>query len=337
MSSDSAVSSIGIPMYRAAPIGWLSLESVARQERVDFPWEVIVVEDEDDPERMGEEAVRVFEPRMRERGCVALKYEVMPGRPPLALKWRRIGQLLGPACGVFMIQGCDDYCDPLRFARTHRLFADPELDWIQSRFGMFYDIATGDLVLYDDQLKKDYEVPSGGFTRQPTGLNMAGRAAPFRSLPEEEVRRGVDQWLFRNVLDSKPSPLKVTWDEQEVDWHPAVFTQGMNTISLHRWHLMRRIEPPFAACVKALPELLPEAVSDRLQALRPLATEALIALLAGEIDAIEPKLEDFRQMKARRDEKIQKLTEKIEQLKQELARRSKAPWSRFFGGPAANA
>lgn len=323
-SADSARLAIGIPMYNAAPIGWLSLESVARQENTTFPWEVIVIEDSDDPDRMGEDAVRAFEPRLRERGCVALKYEIMPGRPPLSLKWRRIGQLLGPACEVFCIQGCDDYCDPLRFARTMRLFDSGTVDWIQSRYGLFYDIAQDRAVLYDDHLKQSYPSEVDGFTRHPTGLNMAGHASYFRQLPDEEVRRGVDQWLFRAVLRQHPEP-RVLWDESEPDWSIAAFTQGLNTISIHRREMMRLCEQPFLATTTQPGDVFPPAVRERLHSLVGQTCTNLIPQLESVIDErnariakLEAKLENFRGMLARRNEKIDQLEHVIARLKDRL-------------------
>ncbi len=312
-NADSARLAIGIPMFKAGPIGWLSLESVARQENTTFPWEVIVIEDSEDPDRMGEDAVRAFEPRMRERGCVSLKYEIMPGRPPLSLKWRRIGQLLGPACEVFCIQGCDDYCDPHRFARTMRLFASGSVDWIQSRYGLFYDIPQDRAVLYDDQLKKSYLAEVDGFTRHPTGLNMAGHARYFRNLPNEEVRRGVDQWLFRGVILQDPDP-RILWDETEPDWRLAAFTQGLNTISIHRRELMRLCQEPFLTSPTPPSDVFPPDVHARLLSLAGQASLDLIPQFETAVDErdakiakLEAKLQNFRGMLTRRNEKIGQL------------------------------
>lgn len=35
-----------LPMYRAKDIGWLGLESLCRQEDIDFAWELIIMEEE---------------------------------------------------------------------------------------------------------------------------------------------------------------------------------------------------------------------------------------------------------------------------------------------------
>ena len=305
-------------MYKGGPIGWISLESIARQENVDFGWEVIVIEDEGDSERMGEEAIREFEGRMKANGCTGIQYEIMDGRPPLSQKWKRMGELMSESSEIFLLQGCDDYCDPLRFSRTVRLFSDPDRDWIQSRYGLFYDIATAFTVLYDDQLKEQYEAPVDGYVKHPTGLNMAGKSKYFRSLPNDVVKRGVDQWVYRNVVAQKDEPLNVLWDEEEEDWRPAVFTQGLNSISLMRWHLMRKVQNPFTDATEPISEVLPQPLRDRLDGLQRVASEDLIKQLASQLDERDAKLDDFRQMKARRDEKIEKLTLKVEKLKQDL-------------------
>ncbi len=315
-------------MFRAGPIGWLSLESLAHQEATDFPWQVLVLEDSDDDQRLGEDTVRAFEPRLRAKGCVGIQYELVPGQPALSLKWRRMGQMLSPDCQVFCVQGCDDYCDPLRLRRTMRLFDNGAVDWIHSRFGVFYDIATRQTALYDDRLSPRETDRVDEFDRQPTGLNMSVRADYLRHLPEEEVRRGVDRWIYRNIRSRTASPLRSHWDEEEPDWRPAIFTQGLNTISASRWHLMRRLQDPFAANPHPIDSLLPAPVLDRLASLQTPAADSLIHALGAEIDQLEAKVTDFRGMKERRDAKIAR-------LEQQLNSRPASPqpatlWQRLF-------
>jgi hypothetical protein len=305
---ETPVLTVAIPMYRASRIGWLSLESFARQQKPLVPWELIVLEDEEDDDRLGEAGLAPYREALAEAGCVRVVYEIMPGQPALSLKWRHAAQLAAPSSEVFLLQGCDDYCDEQRLVRTHRLFSGSSIDWSTTRFGLFYDIATGVTAWYDNATKPAYSAPINGRTHHSTGLDMATRTSYARQLPAEEVRRGVDHWFC--------------WDESEPDWGVSLYTNGLNTISQLRWKQTFLPVIPFLPTEMGAEDVLPADVLQRLKLLADCAARRIVEQLLelsteqeARLKAVNDKVVGLRKSIEARDVKIAKRDQKIAEMK----------------------
>ncbi len=245
-----------LPLYRVEHIGWLALESLCRQEGINFEWELIAVEESF--QHLGEEALRAYESRLAKVGCrTPITYISLNQWVALADKWQMIAQE-ADSFGYLLVAG-DDYSPPKRLAQTHELLQNYE--WVQSSLGAFYNMPTNTLSIYDHELAKGY----------PTALNMAVRTELIRPLPLSGRRKSVDGWLFKEISRLIQRPLTVGFSLSQ-DWRHGVSTQGMNNISLARGELIERLRPPFRAPADgeptALSEILPEAIAQRLRQLR---------------------------------------------------------------------
>lgn len=335
---------VGLPMYRARKIGFLALESLARQEDVNFAWELIVIEEKE--EAMGEATIREFESRLKTAGCQRILYEEAESKLALSEKWLRIARLASPDSEFLLLQAADCFSHPFRLRNTEALIS-LEVDWIQSPLGAFFDISTHCLRVFDYELVEPYERPFQGHDKHPTALNMAARLDLVRHAKSEEVRRGVDGWLFFSLQAAKGGPLGVVWDRSE-DWKRGADTHGMNQISLTRGMMLEETEAPFREEPGLeISNLIPTPILEQLNSLQLEALQNRLQQVQSSLHdewkarrEAEEKLKNFRGMIRRRNEKISRLQSKLLQLRQNKTGSVKERlknWKRRFPGVARGA
>ena len=205
-----------LPMYRAKNIGWLALELLCHQEDIDFKWELIIIEEEE--QSFGEEQIRAYEERLAKVGCITpITYIKLPIWIPLAEKWYRIAQQASNTLG-FLLVAADCYSQPKRLIQTKQLLEDYE--WVQSPVGPFYDLRDDVLCLYDHfQIKW-----------HPCALNMAGRTDLIKQLPMSKRRRGIDGWMYQELVKIVGRDLKVSKNTSK-DYKRGVDIHGLNNVS----------------------------------------------------------------------------------------------------------
>ena len=65
--------SVALPVFNSKRIAWLAMEGLCRQENINFEWELVIAE-EQGPEKFGSKAFLSYEGRLREVGCVRVRY-----------------------------------------------------------------------------------------------------------------------------------------------------------------------------------------------------------------------------------------------------------------------
>lgn len=222
-------------MYRAREIGWLALESLARQRNVDFEWELIVIEERF--EALGESAVREFEGPMQEKGLRSLRYFMLDRWIPLAHKWHYLARLAQGE--FFVLQAADCFSPPTRLKDTFMALHGAE--WVQQPLGPFVDLATQHVSIFDYELA---QAPSR------TALNMGTLTGLARLLPKAEIRRYVDNWFF-TCLEKELNRVPLIFHNESTDWRFGLDTHGLNNISLARRNMLglrgHDYAPPFRA------------------------------------------------------------------------------------------
>jgi len=235
-----------LPMYRSKEIGWLALESLCRQEDIDFEWELSIIEEKE--ERMGEDAILEYQKRLEDVGCVRISYKLLDEWVPLCQKWCSIARESN-AFGYLLV-AADCYSHPKRLAQTSRLLQDYE--WVQSKLGPFYNIENNSQSIYDRE--------SGAAARHACSLNMATRTELMKKVPFGTRRRGVDAWIYHKIsvyLDREPI---VGYNESD-DWKRGVDTNGFNNISQGRGErLKEKPISPFRLALEGEPSILEEVV-----------------------------------------------------------------------------
>lgn len=258
---------IGLPLWRARPIVWLALESLARQRDAP-PWELIVVEEaraEADPAGLHAptyDLLASWENSLHAAGCVRVCYVPLPRWVPLSLKWLRAAREASAGSMGFILQAADCYSPPRRLRETFALLREGAT-WVRSPRGYFYDILTGDMGLYDQ-----------GLTDHPGGLNMAVRLDLVQRARPFEQARGVDGALFRATAAALGASHRTAENRSE-DWTRGLDTHGLNTISRGRRSRMRLGRAPFRAVAMPLRRIMPPPIAARLEGLRPEAKRRL--------------------------------------------------------------
>jgi len=251
-----------LPMYRAKNIGWLALESLCRQENVDFEWELIIYEESQ--QSMGESRVLEYQERLEQAGCTRLKYVALPKWIPLSQKWINIAKLADSE--GFLLAGCDDYAPPNRLSETKAMF-DTGAEWTHVPVGLFYDIANDNFGVFDYNLADHV-----------CGLDKAGRTDIIkRSLPDASTRtHSVDGWVYDQIV-SYLGRSPHTQMNTSADWRRGVFTDGLNNICKARRDLYGvDITVPFRRLHDDEPQSLEEVVpEDVVRSLRKVRRAAL--------------------------------------------------------------
>lgn len=243
---------VAMPMYNAKAIGWLALESLCRQE-CPYPWELMIMQETEGG--MPEEEIMAYSDRLKKAGCIEIHLMMLDQWVPLTQKWAIMGRLADAKSLTFVMQAADCYSDKNRLKRSHEAIRDG-YDWTHSLKGVFWDLLTNERAVYVH--KPQY----------PTALDMSARASLVRNLPQSELLKGIDRWLFDCMGQAKGSRLKVHEDTSD-DWGGGIDTHGYNNISKKRGDLIAQKKQVYFHCDAEIHDLLPAEVADRLKAMIP--------------------------------------------------------------------
>jgi hypothetical protein len=204
-----------LPTYNNADIIWLQLESLCAQ--VNTPeWELIIIE-EPSEQYFGEDGLSLYAERLGDAGCVRVVYISVTNWIPLAQKWVIGFQNMSPESVGAMLCASDNYSPCTRVAESYEALVNGA-DWYQTRSGYFYNILNNEAAIFN---KKDTYKPALFMAISKDGIS---RVKKF-----DYPKKGVDSWLFNQVL-----PQKMIEKEFEPN---GTHTDGFNTISHNRRHL----------------------------------------------------------------------------------------------------
>lgn len=219
--------SIAIPMFRSKYIGWLVLESLKNQREINFEWELIVVEEQND-ETFGIGNVMAYKETLHNIGCKRIKYVPLQDWIPLSKKFRLHMLHISNTSKIITQGAADAYLPPLRLNRIYRAFNEhPKIDWFRGYKVIFYDIAGGNtfmICLVPKVLK---------------GLYKAVRVkyAPKVEKGVDERSRLIDGWYF-NMCNDRCHALNKRYmkifNDDSTDWKYGFTTHGFHNITLNR-------------------------------------------------------------------------------------------------------
>jgi len=247
---------VALPMLQSRHIGWIAFESLCRQENLRaVEWELLVAEEIGEAHGpFGKENVLSYEERLRKVNCRRIEYFGLNQWMPLSRKWKFLAEQAAATSRMFLLQAADCYSQPYRIAETQQLFVDGT-DWVQSPKGIFYNISDEKTILHNHE---NYPHPP-----HPCALNMAISMSLAKKLPDEDVARSVDGWLFRMCTAIKESELKVGWNQNDT-WKLGVDTNGLNNITKRiDWFTRPRV--PYEKCNIDIADCLPDDILSRLR------------------------------------------------------------------------
>lgn len=233
---------VGFPLYRSKDIAWLALESLCRQKGVDFKWELIVIEEIESEKHspLGKAKLLLYEERLKKAGCERIIYKPIKKWITLFEKWAEMGRLADDNSVGFLLQAADCYSQPYRLKETLNLFEKNNSDWIHSAKGVFFNIKTNKIAVFDTRLS------------DKTALNMAVRTSLIKQIPYLKINKSVDHHLLIQLskvkkLSSKSKYRhKAGYKEIIIDfnksdnWNKGFDSHGANQISSRRWTMIEK-------------------------------------------------------------------------------------------------
>ena len=195
---------------------------------------------------VGEEYIRSYEERLKEVGCVKIKYLTSTIRHPLSQKWVKIALASEETSEYFVLCAADNYYHPWMLLDFEKYIK--EADWCIMTKGYFYDFVLDKVIMYD---KKFLTV----------GLQMAARTEKVRLFPMDEKWSGVDTWFSLRM-----APVMMKIDNTD-HWHHTVCTNGLNNISTGRWKFFENPIEPFYKTDTKLNEIVPQDIYERMKGL----------------------------------------------------------------------
>lgn len=202
---------VGMPLWNMKEICFLAMESLIRQKTSE-PWELIIFEDGSEP-KAGKSFFESYEKELKAAGMVRMVYFTEKKRNALSVKWKKIAQKADPKSEYFFLQAGDTY-QPYNWLEHVKRARMADADLYHFTNGYFYNIKTGKMIKY---------VAKGHCTH----LGNFFKTKHMHNLPDEDVWRGVDNWILNSIPGNPVRKLNIC------DF-PALNTDGFNTISVDR-------------------------------------------------------------------------------------------------------
>jgi len=178
---------VAMPLYNMGKIAELALEGLCKQE-TDYKWELIVCEEQNE-QMMGYDKLWDYEERLRKAGCELILYNAVEKWIPLGQKWKLMSELASDTT-CFILQSGDCYPHPKRIEVTVNAFERP--------FGYnYYDEECG--YFYSFKHKKTLLFAPDDTYRHPCRLNMAWKTDLIKQLPDNNVKKSVDKYLYKTL------------------------------------------------------------------------------------------------------------------------------------------
>lgn len=234
--------SVALPLFNSKKIAWLALESLCRQEGINFRWELVVIEEQENS--FGAANIHEYSERLKNVGCDIITYISLRDWMPLGKKWRLLAENCNSNSQAFVLQAADCYSEPKRLKTTYEKIVKEDYGWMQNTKGLFFNIRTKKHILYN--------------AVQQCGLNMATKPQLIRNINIDEVSKHVDGSLFRSIR-----PKKVANIISE-DYKNGVDTHGLNNISIGRETYFDNTVFPFEETDLNIKNFLPEDITTKL-------------------------------------------------------------------------
>lgn len=243
--------SVVIPYYRAGDIGFIPLESLIRQQNINFFWELIIIEEQfNNPFTF--DKLKAYLPKLKRAGCAKVTYYALYEWIPLASKWWFLFQNIDPKSKVVCCNAADIYMSKHRLKRQYDILTSGEFN---------YHKISGNLV-YDIEQMKHVKLMLEPDRTDTCCQALTARLA--KTLPFGSRSSRVDGWRYSHF---KGAGLKVFFDTSDT-WQDTVNINGLNNISTTRQKRIVDIAPPFQSCCDDLSHHIPLEVASMLIACR---------------------------------------------------------------------
>lgn len=246
-----------LPMFRSKYIAWLFFESLIRQQKINFEWELILME-EDFTECFGYNEIKKYIPQLKNIGCVNIIYEPLKQFMSLGTKTQELIRKCHHDSKVITFSATDFYNPPLSMYNQFNALKDGEFHCYRSSKTIFYNIQDESIGLYDTS-----NIPYRGDTSE-RGL-LLSIARQIKGLRKR--RCGIDSNLYKEliiIMKNSNTELKVFKDETD-SWKYGVATHGLNNISgIKRERMIKEFTRGITPINHKLEDYIPKEIVKRL-------------------------------------------------------------------------
>lgn len=220
---------VGIPMFNSKNIGWLSLEGLCRQQYMEQPWELLIIQEKG--QHLPLKKIISFKEKLIKANCCMLEYWEIKNWIPLGSKWHFLSQNSNDSSLAFLLQGADNYPQSKRLIETLRHFEDnKELDWLKTAKGLWYDIGSNTFA-YRNRVGR-------------AGRDVAIKMDLMKKLPNSKKKSGLDNFIFKTLTKKKGSKIIIE-NNNSPGWKGGLCTSGLNNITKRRSSLVAKHQGPF--------------------------------------------------------------------------------------------
>lgn len=205
---------IAMPLFNMGQIATLALEGLC-QQKTTCKWELIICEEQTD-NMLSKKKLDEYESRLKNAGCVLIKYLPLTKWIPLGKKWKLISDNTSDSI-CFILQAGDCFSHSNRIQETFNSISNG-YDYYDENKGYWYSFRLNKTILWEPN--KSYN--------HPCRLNMGWKTELFKKLPDNDVSKNVDGYIYRTI-SSKVNNLKKF--RNETLYIDGVDTDGYNCIS----------------------------------------------------------------------------------------------------------
>ncbi len=246
---------VGLPMYRSALTADVAFESLVNQKNINFNWELLIIEEQNDC--FGLEKIKKYVSELKKVGCTRLEYIKIDEWVHLSQKWKKLSEISSESSKCFLLQAADCYSQPYRLKETYDIFKkDSKVSWVQSAKGYFYQLELKKMSLFD------YNSPN---YNHPCALNMALKTSLLKQ-SSIRISNSVDRDLFDAATIANNEKLKVVFNDSE-NWKLGVDLDGISNFSKDRKILIQRDILPFKNVAANLCDVVPKNVFKYIKSL----------------------------------------------------------------------
>lgn len=204
---------VSIPLYNMGNIAELAIEGLCNQE-TGYKWELIVCEEQNE-QMLGYDKLLQYRKRLEAAGCLWIIYNPVIDWVPLGQKWKFMAELASDT-PCFILQSGDCYPHSRRIEETVNSFLATDCNYYDEQNGYFYSFKHKKTMLF---------CPDETY-RHPCRLNMAWETKLIKQLPDNNVKKSVDRYLYNTLRKVEPI---IPYRNSEI--FAGVDTDGYNLIS----------------------------------------------------------------------------------------------------------
>ncbi len=247
---NEVVLSVIMPYFRAGYIGWIPFEAMIRQRNINFKWEIIIIE-ENFENPFGLKRINQYAKKLKEVGCVKIKYISLKEWLPLSAKWYFLISECSETSIMASMNSADVYFSKHRLAKQYKELSKSDKNWHKIRGNVIYDIG----------LDSHVKISSMNPDRTDTCCATA-KLSLLRRMPLACIKINVDGWRYNTLMQAG---IKIHLDSSGIIDAGTVNINGLNNLSVKRASRIKELKPPLQKCCGDLGSHIPAEVLTKLK------------------------------------------------------------------------